>query len=74
MARFTSGQMMQPRKKTPQGVAPAPVAPKVSVKVPTGGGASMRRIKDGIVVSTHDAKWNNSEETFVPDGSSVSIE
>ena len=73
MARFTAKQMMQPRKKG-QPAAPAPATPKVTVRVPPGGEASMRRINNGMVVTTRDANWNRGDEVFVADPSQLNLE
>lgn len=73
MARLTSRQMTQVTLPGAPAV-PAEVAPKkLAVKVPPGGEASVRRIENGLVVTTRDSNWNNRTETFVPDGSSLDL-
>lgn len=73
MSRFTSSQMSSARKKG-QPQASATASPKVTVRVPPGGEASMRRINNGVVVTTRDANWNRGEEVFVSDPSQLNIE
>lgn len=71
MSRFTAAQMMQGRKK---GTKPAPApAAKVTVKVPPGGRANIRKIDNGVIVETVDKNWNQVSEQFAPDASSVSL-
>lgn len=72
MAKHTARSMLQ--VKMP-GAAAAPVAApkKTVVKVPAGGEASVRKIDNGLVVTTGDANWNRHGEVFVPEGSQLDL-
>lgn len=73
MARLTARQMTQVRMPGAPAVPAKPAPKKVAVNVPPGGEASVRRIDNGLVVTTRDSNWNNRTETYVPDGSSLDL-
>ena len=56
MARLTARQMTQVKMPGAPAV-PAGAPKKVAVKVPPGGEASVRRIDNGMVVTTRDSNW-----------------
>lgn len=73
MARHTARQMTQVTMPGAPAVLAKPAPKKLAVKVPPGGEASVRRIDNGLVVTTRDSNWNNRTETFVPDGASLDL-
>ena len=75
MPRFTSGDMLGPRRKVgSQQPVQSPPAKAVRVSIPRGGAAEVRSADNGVIVSVRDEHYNRVSEIVAVDASQVSFD